>query len=74
MRASCLEESLTLWWLLAKHGIFSELRIGVRKDAQSFEAHAWVERDGFALNEPEARHAHYAPFEQEALRAGAEFQ
>jgi len=74
MRASCLEESLTLWWLLAKHGIFSELRIGVRKDAQSFEAHAWVERDGFALNEPEARHAHYAPFEQEALRAGAEVQ
>src|SRR5262249_37373421 len=63
--ASCLEESLALWWLLARQGIASELRIGVRKDAERIEAHAWVERDGAALNEPLARHAHYAAFETE---------
>ena len=64
-RASCLEESLTLWWLLARQGIASDLRIGVRKESAVFEAHAWVERDGVALNEPEARHTHYAAFESE---------
>jgi len=64
-RPSCLEESLTLWWLLARQGISSDLRIGVRKQPEAFEAHAWVERDGVALNEPEARHVHYAAFESE---------
>jgi len=27
------------------------------------EAHAWVEREGVALNEPEERHQHYAAFD-----------
>ena len=49
---TCLEESLALWWLLGRQGIASELRIGVRKQNERFEAHAWVERDGTALNEP----------------------
>ena len=60
---TCLEESLALWWLLRRQGIGSDLRIGVRKDGEKFEAHAWVERDGMALNEPEARHQHYAAFD-----------
>jgi len=29
------------------------LRIGIRKDNEKMEAHAWVERDGAALNEPD---------------------
>jgi hypothetical protein len=70
--ASCLEESLTLWWLLARQGIASEVRIGIRKQAENFEAHAWVERDGIALNEPEAKHRHYAAFESEFPPAGGE--
>src|SRR5262249_8960455 len=74
VRASCLEESLTLWWLLAKQGISSNLRIGVRKEAHAFEAHAWVEGGGMALNEPEGRHVHYAAFEPESLRPSSEFQ
>jgi len=60
---TCLEESLALWWLLRRQGIGSDLRVGVRKDGEKFEAHAWVERDGIALNEPEARHQHYAAFD-----------
>lgn len=40
---SCLEISLALWWLLARQGIASDLRVGVRKDGEKFEAHAWVE-------------------------------
>lgn len=60
---SCLVKSLTLWWLLGRQGITSELRIGVRKEGGNLEAHAWVEREGIALNEPEERHHHYAAFD-----------
>jgi hypothetical protein len=60
---TCLEESLALWWILGRQGIASELRIGVRKQNEKFEAHAWVEREGIALNEPESLHAHYAAFD-----------
>ena len=60
---TCLEESLALWWLLGSRGIASELRVGVRKDAEKFAAHAWVESGGVALNEPEALHEHYAAFD-----------
>lgn len=62
---SCLEESLTLWYLLRKRGIPACLRIGVRKENESFEAHAWVELCGEALNQPEELHRHYAAFEQD---------
>src|SRR5438874_4069997 len=60
---SCLVKSLTLWWLLARQGISSHLRIGIRKKEEKFEAHAWVERDGIALNEPDEHHYHYAAFD-----------
>jgi hypothetical protein len=61
--SSCLEKSLTLWWLLRREGIVSSVRIGARKVSGKFEAHAWVERDGAALNEPAAAHRHYATFD-----------
>ena len=60
---SCLAKSLALWWLLERQGIASHLRIGIRKEGEKFEAHAWVERDGVALNEPEEHHHHYAVFD-----------
>jgi hypothetical protein len=60
---SCLAKSLALWWLLGRQGIFSHLRIGIRKEKEKFEAHAWVERDGIALNEPDEHHLHYAAFD-----------
>lgn len=60
---SCLAKSLTLWWLLGRQGISSRVRIGIRKENGKLEAHAWVEREGIALNEPEERHHHYAAFD-----------
>jgi Transglutaminase-like superfamily len=60
---SCLAKSLTLWWLLARQGIPSHLRIGIRKEKEKFEAHAWVECDGAALNELDEHHQHYAAFD-----------
>jgi Transglutaminase-like superfamily len=63
--STCLERSLSLWWLLARQGIATQFRIGVRKDGEKFAAHAWVERDGVAIGEPEASHLHYSAFAEE---------
>ena len=60
---ACLELSLALWWLLARQGIASDLCVGVRKDGERFEAHAWVEYGGAALNDPERNHRHFAAFD-----------
>ncbi len=65
---SCLAKSLTLWWLLGRQGITSRLRIGIRKENGKLRAHAWVEREGTALDEPEELHRHYAAFDQELAR------
>ena len=64
-RATCLEQSLALWYLLGRQRISSRIRVGVRRQAGKFEAHAWVEYEGEALNQPEELHRHYAPFESE---------
>jgi hypothetical protein len=64
-RAACLEQSLALWWLLGRQGIASSVRIGTRKTEEKFQAHAWVECNGAALNEAEEPHQHYAAFEEE---------
>lgn len=61
--STCLERSLALWWLLGRRGILCELRIGARKLEGKFEAHAWLECDGVALNEPQQEHRHYAVFD-----------
>jgi hypothetical protein len=60
---TCLEKSLALWWLLGRQGIASSVRIGTRKSARGLEAHAWVEFDGTALNEMDASHERYDPFD-----------
>jgi len=60
---SCLAKSQILWWLLRRQGIPSHLRIGIRKEKETFEAHAWLERDGTALHEPDESHHHYAAFD-----------
>jgi hypothetical protein len=62
-RSSCLERSLALWWLLRQEGIASSVRIGARKTDGRFEAHAWVEHEGVALNEPQQEHRHYSTFD-----------
>jgi hypothetical protein len=62
---NCLEESLVLWYLLGREHIPALLRIGVRKSQGDFQAHAWVEYQGTALNQGEWTHPHYAAFEAE---------
>lgn len=62
---NCLEESLVLWYFLQRENIPVALRIGVRKSLGEFEAHAWVEYQGTALNQGEWTHPHYAAFDSE---------
>ena len=62
-RATCLEKSLAIWSLLRRRGVASQLRIGARNISGKFEAHAWVENEGVAINEPENLHRHYATFD-----------
>lgn len=62
IRPTCLVESLALWYLLETQKIPVSLRIGV-KTTHRFEAHAWVEYAGAALNQTEEQHRHYAVFD-----------
>jgi Transglutaminase-like superfamily len=72
-RPTCLEESVVLLWLLARQGIPAQLRIGVRKQLEALEAHAWVESGGVVLNETADVSQRYQPFEGD-LATLASFQ
>jgi hypothetical protein len=48
-RALCLEQSLTLLYLLRRRGLNATLKLGARP--QPFYAHAWVECDGEPVND-----------------------
>lgn len=71
---NCLERSLVLWWLLRRRGIAADLRIGARKDSDRFEAHAWVEFDSQVLNDANAEHRHFVPFEKPMLSMEARIE
>ncbi len=62
--ANCLKRSLVLWSLLRHQGIESELRIGVKREAGKFEAHAWVEWEGIVLNDTQDVRERFAMFER----------
>ena len=66
-RAHCLPQSLTLWWLLQRQDIASDLRIGVRKPDGRFQAHAWVEVDGHTLDQAVQGQEPFKPFNRSMM-------
>jgi hypothetical protein len=62
--AKCLQQSLVLWSLLRHQGIDGQLRIGVQQKQGEFSAHAWVEWQGWAINDTQDVRDRYAAFEQ----------
>ena len=60
--SNCLAQSVTVWWLLRCTGIETDLRIGVRKEAGQLKAHAWVEYEGYVLNDAADNHGRFFPF------------
>jgi len=67
-RGNCLSRSATLWWLLRRQGIRTDVRIGVRKEDGDLVAHAWVERDGMILNDRADTVRRYIPFAETLTR------
>jgi hypothetical protein len=45
-KARCLEQALTVWWMLGLMGIRSTIRLGIYKSGEAVEAHAWVLHEG----------------------------
>ncbi len=63
-RASCLPQSLVLWWLLRRQYIECELCFGVRKHPTQLEAHAWVQCLGLHLDFASATYLALGSFKQ----------
>jgi hypothetical protein len=59
--ATCLRQSLVVYFLLRRQGLNPRILIGVKKPAADFGAHAWVELQGTALGRGAKDHA---PFER----------
>lgn len=51
---TCLRRALAFQKLLARRGIITDLRFGVRLVADKIGAHAWLEHNGLSISEPEA--------------------
>jgi hypothetical protein len=63
---TCLRRALTLQKMLAQRGLAAELKIGVRKEAGQFLAHAWVEYQGQPLGEAEKITENFAELKKAA--------
>ena len=63
LRTNCLEQAMSLYFLLRRRRLPAELRFGARKDAARLEAHAWVVCLGAPLNEDRGEHRHFFPFD-----------
>jgi Transglutaminase-like superfamily len=73
-RPTCLVQSLVLWWFLARQGIASDLRIGIRRQEGNFEAHAWIESGGVILYDPDEVREHFAAFDASLASLPAELR
>ncbi len=61
--ANCLPRSLVLWSLMRRHGITSDLRIGVAgANGTDRRFHAWVEYGGRVFNDAQDVAEQYRPF------------
>lgn len=76
-RATSVERSLVLWWLLRRRGLDAELRTGVRSAAAAAggrsvacEFRAWVECDSVVLNDRWDVRERIATFERVILPQG----
>lgn len=58
--ATCLRQSLLIYWLLRRRGFSPDFRIGVRKQAAILDAHAWIELEGRALGQASILHSPFA--------------
>jgi hypothetical protein len=60
-RPRCLTRSIALQRMLARRGLPARVCIGVRREASSLEAHAWVELHGRIMGDDPSHVARFAP-------------
>lgn len=65
VRATCLRQSLLLWWLLRRDGIETVVRVGVSREDGKLNAHAWVEYLGRPINDTEDVALRFPAFDQD---------
>ena len=56
INATCLRQSVLLEYWLQRQQLAAEIKIGVRKAGDLFDAHAWVELNGVALAQDDLQH------------------
>lgn len=61
-RYGCLPRALVLQRILARRGVATELRIGVKTDMGRLHGHAWLEAGGMPLGEPAGVRDEFASF------------
>jgi hypothetical protein len=61
---NCLVRSLTLWTLLLRRGLSTNLRVGFRKRDGRFEGHAWVEYADAPINEDVNEAKTFVPYSE----------
>ncbi len=57
VKATCLPRALVVHAALRRRGLQPALKLGVRRQAQGIEAHAWVELEGHPLAQTELDYA-----------------
>ncbi len=60
---TCLPRALVLRLLLRRQGLDARVRIGVRKQGDGLDAHAWVEYQGIVVNDGADVGARFAAFD-----------
>jgi hypothetical protein len=68
-RFNCLSRALVASVFLARRGVPSQIRFGVRKDNEKFGSHAWLELDGQVLVGGEGSAQAYVPLEFPSKRS-----
>ncbi|WP_212003035.1 lasso peptide biosynthesis B2 protein [Chitinophaga sp. HK235] len=74
LKGRCLSQSLVMRCLLSRKGISSELRIGVHQLNGTFDAHAWLEKDGMLLNDHPSVITKYFPLPEGKLNGILKFK
>ncbi len=58
---TCLRQALVLKWLLDRNKIKTNLRIGVKREQDQFNAHAWIEYRHQPVGEPGTVSREFSP-------------
>ena len=66
IEGTCLTRSFTLWAILRRRGVETDLRVGFRKSEGKLSGHAWVEYAGVPLNEDSDVNTKYSVFKEPA--------